>query len=109
MTSLRLTIFICTLGLFFPPLARPQTDVYLKLSTSERRPLELAVAGIQRQGKITPEITSQADQFIKVLSDDLSFSLYFLLLEPPGGDPEYGLKRAGRCRAPGECWGPRCS
>ncbi len=93
MTSLRLTIFVCTLGLFFPPPAAPQTDVYLKLSTSERRPLELAIAGIQRQGKTAPEITSQAEQLISVLSEDLLFSLYFLLLEPPGGDPEYGFKK----------------
>lgn len=95
MTSPRLITCICVLGLwlFFPPAAVPQTDVYLKLSTSERRPLELAVAGIQRQGKIPSEVISQAEQFMEVLSDDLSFSLHFLLLEPPGGDPEYGFKK----------------
>ncbi|HAD82515.1 TPA: Tol-Pal system beta propeller repeat protein TolB [Candidatus Edwardsbacteria bacterium] len=88
-----ITIYIILLLSGTTSCAVAQTDVYLKLSTSERRPIELVVSPIQAQGKIPRETVAKVKEIIDVLSDDLAFSLYFQLIEPPDSDPGYGFKK----------------
>lgn len=73
--------------------AASQTDVYLKLSTSERRQIELVVTPLRTQGKVSKEYLSKSKAFIEILTDDLSFSLYFQLIDPPDSDPSYGFNK----------------
>ncbi len=72
--------------------ALAQADVYLKLSTSERRPLELAVAQIRAQPGVSPTSQISAGRLLAILKDDLEFSLYFRLIEQPD-DRDYGFKK----------------
>jgi len=87
------SIYIPLSLLLLTSVAIAQTDVYLKLSTSERRPIELVVSPIQAQGKVSSEILSKAKGILDVLADDLTFSLYFQVIESPDNDPGYGFKK----------------
>jgi TolB protein len=66
-------------------------DVYLKLSTSERRQLELGVAPVSTEEKNAD--LSIARKAIDIICDDLAFSLYFKLIYPPSLLEGYGLKK----------------
>ncbi|MDO9391481.1 MAG: hypothetical protein Q7U71_06885, partial [bacterium] len=71
-----------------------QADVYLKLSTSERRQLELGIAPLQTQdAKASPEAAVNAQKMLDIIGDDLAFSLYFKLVYPPSLLEGYGLKK----------------
>jgi TolB protein len=84
---------LVALGLFLiNSAALAQADVYLKLSTSERQPLELAVAGLRSKGRAVKSPSGPASQLMEILKDDLEFSLHFRVIEQPEGDQEYGFK-----------------
>jgi TolB protein len=68
-----------------------QADVYLKLSTSERRQLELGIAPLQSEGK-GGDLTA-AQKAMDIIGDDLAFSLYFKIVYPPSLLEGYGLKK----------------
>jgi TolB protein len=66
-------------------------DVYLKLSTSERRQLELGVAPVSTDEKNAD--LSQSQKALDIICDDLAFSLYFKLIYSPSLLEGYGLKK----------------
>lgn len=76
-----------------PGTALAQADVYLKLSTSERKPLELAVAGLRAPDGSGKPAQETAGKTVEILKDDLEFSLHFRMIEQPDGDREYGFKK----------------
>lgn len=69
-----------------------QADVYLKLSTSERKPLELAVAALRPQAASPKASQESAEKLLEVLKDDLEFSLHFRVIEGPD-DRDFGFKK----------------
>jgi len=91
--NLKKCLFPAVVFLLGCSFAAAQTDVYLKLSTSERRPIELVITPIQAQGKIPKATLIKVKEAIDILSDDLSFSLYFQLVEAPDSDPGYEFKK----------------
>lgn len=83
---------IAAFGLFlFNNVALAQADVYLKLSTSERQPLELAVAGLRPGQAANKKAVVSAQKFLAIVKDDLDFSLYFRIIEAP--EEDYGFKK----------------
>lgn len=72
-------------------IALGQADVYLKLSTSERKPLELAVAGLRRGQAGNKKAVEPAKNLLEIIKDDLDFSLYFRIIEAP--EEDYGFKK----------------
>jgi TolB protein len=76
-----------------PSPAPAQADVYLKLSTSERKPLELAVAGLRVPAGAAKQAQESAGKTVEILKDDLGFSLHFRIIEQPDGDKDFGFKK----------------
>lgn len=71
--------------------AYSQADVYLKLSTSERRQIELGIAPVQSDDKGASLAVAQ--KAMDIIGDDLAFSLYFKIVYPPSLLEGYGLKK----------------
>ncbi len=73
-------------------MALAQADVYLKLSTSERKPLELAVAALREGGRAAKAPPEAAGKLLEILKDDMDFSLHFRVIEGPD-DGDYGFRK----------------
>jgi TolB protein len=87
-------VLLILLSTILCQIAFGQADVYLKLSTSERRQLELGIAPLQTQdAKASPEAAVNAQKMLDIIGDDLAFSLYFKLVYPPSLLEGYGLKK----------------
>jgi TolB protein len=79
--------------------ANAQNDVYLKLSTSQRPRLEIALAPVPAAAGADSLLVVRARQSMDIIRQDLDFSLYFLIVPVPDSQPDFGFT-AGRV-APG--------
>src|SRR5574341_1101704 len=60
-----------------------QADIYAKITTGQSEPLELAIGDfVSAQPSITPEEPQLASEIREIVKKDLSFSLFFDLVEP---------------------------
>src|SRR3970282_2222035 len=60
-----------------------QTDIYAKITTGQSEPLELAIGDfVPLQSFIITEEPVLASQIKEIVKKDLSFSLFFEILEP---------------------------
>ncbi len=75
-----------------PPASSGQSDVYLKLSTSERKQIALAAAPLQLSGRPAAGDTAAARRMTGILMDDLGFSLYYRMIQAPQY-PGFGFRK----------------
>ncbi|MCU0608095.1 MAG: Tol-Pal system beta propeller repeat protein TolB [Candidatus Edwardsbacteria bacterium] len=85
-------LFCGALALLLPAASAAQGDVYLKLSTSERKQIALAVGRLRIIGKPSMADAAAAGQLLRIVADDLTFSLYYRMIEPPP-DTGFGFRR----------------
>lgn len=70
--------------LYAPQNISAQTDIYAKITTGQSEPLELAIGDfVPVQSFIITEEPVLASQIKEIVKKDLSFSLFFEILEPP--------------------------
>ncbi|MDI6740050.1 MAG: Tol-Pal system beta propeller repeat protein TolB [Candidatus Edwardsbacteria bacterium] len=85
-------LWFAAMGGALQPTAFGQSDVYLKLSTSERRQVALAVAPLQAAGRAIARESEAAQRLIDVLAGDLRFSLYYRMVSAPA-TPRFGFRK----------------